>query len=218
MDIIYQSRFSYQHDSYFDYKLTFNIPFNSTQEIELNNFYLVINYLNDESLHFKMGSLSILPVEDDSCDILINNMKGIVNTISQKQFLVGIVLDIENLVDCIELINISSISSVVDLDLSNIVYLENSDINSTMAINEILGFNYDPLIYTHNHTTISIDLDSRNVLFIPLKYKQVIQIKTLGFIIEYFKNGEYHYQLIYPFKFFNTYTESIVEKLEYDYN
>ena len=99
-----------------------------------------------------------------------------------------------------------------------LVYLENSDINSTMAINEILGFNYDPLIYTHNHTTISIDLDSRNVLFIPLKYKQVIQIKTLGFIIEYLKNGEYHYQLIYPFKFFNTYTESIVEKLEYDYN
>ena len=35
VDIIYQSRFSYQHDSYFDYKLTFNIPFNSTQEIEL---------------------------------------------------------------------------------------------------------------------------------------------------------------------------------------
>jgi len=218
VDIVYINRYSYEHDSYFDYKLTFSIPFDSNKEIELNNFYLVINYLNDETLNFKMGSLSILPTTDDSFDILINNMKGIVNTFEEKQYLVGVIFDIENLLDCIEIINISTISSIVDLDLSNIVYLDSSDINPTEDIKDLLCFEYDPFIYNHNINNINIDLSNELILFIPLKYKQVIQVKTLGFIIEYLQNGEYHYQLIYPFKFFNTYSESIVEKIEYDFN
>ncbi len=60
VDIVYINRYSSEHDSYFDYKLTFSIPFDSNTEIELNNFYLVINYLNDEGkLYFVMRKIPV---------------------------------------------------------------------------------------------------------------------------------------------------------------
>ena len=216
-DIKYIDRYSYEQDSYYDYNLTFYIPFQSNGEIELKNFYLIINYLNDESLNFKMGSLSILSTNDLSSDILIKNMKGIVNVYDEKQYLVGIIFDIEGLENSIEVINILTISGIVDLNLNKTVVLESHDILATTIIDDLLDAPYDPFEKT-NKGKLNMDLDQEQILLIPLSYNEKIQIKTLGFMIEYLKNGEYHYQLVYPFMFFNTNTESIVEKFEYDYN
>lgn len=216
-DIVYLGRYSYEGDSYFDYRFQLMLPFRSDQEIELNNFYLVINYLNNETLNLKMGSLSVLSTDEGDREIVIKNLKGIVNEYDNKQYLVGIIFNFASINNFIEIININPISTIIENDLENIKLLESVEINSTMSISELLEYDYNPFS-KNNKTTISLDLDKEKAILVPLKYNKKVQIKTLGFIIEYLNNGEYQYQLVYPFQFFNTSIESLVEKVEYDYD
>ena len=48
--------------------------------------------------------------------------------------------------------------------------------------------------------------------------RENLNVKTLGFIIDYLDNGIYKQQIVYPFKFFETGENSTVEKIEYDFN
>lgn len=208
--------YQYQYDQYYDYDLTISIPFTSNEVIKFKNFFLVLEYLNDEKLNFKMGTLALLTKPSSQNEIIINSLKGIVNVANQKETVVGIILKMSSLHDEIILNKVEIISSVVNANMNEIKELKNCP-DQTEEISKILQKEYD-IFKRVNDTTTEILINNEKTLVVPFSYDFVSQVKTLGFILHYQINSESFEQIIYPFKFFETTNFSQIEKMSYDYH
>lgn len=212
-----EDKFYYQNDGYYDYQLKIKIPFKTSSQIQLTNFYLRLEYQNDEKLNFKMGSLAFI-FDNDSYqnNFLISNLKGIINEINNQKTLVGINLKIESKQEMLTLNSIETISSKVKTNLQETKIIS-SELNFNDDITEILGKDYD-LFKPNNQDELNLVLNNNTNLFVPLIYNEYCQIKVLGLIINYTIADKQFSQLIYPFKFFETTSTKEIEKMSYKIN
>lgn len=215
VDISKQNKnLNHENESYYSYRLLFKFPFSSSDIIVLNNFYLNIEYTNDEKIVLPMGSLAIASNNYSGTDIIISSMQGIVNKSNENNTLVGVVLRTASLEKNIQIIGIKAISSIVEINLNEVEKINDKTIVNNEPIEKILGKEYD--IYNYiTSTTLNSPIEMNLQYILPLMYKKSQVVTTVGFIIKYLKNDVEFEQIIYPFKFFNCDNNVDIKKIMY---
>lgn len=203
VDISKQSKnLSHKNENYYSYRLLFKFPFSSNDIIVLNNFYLNIEYINDEKIVLPMGSLALATNSYSGTDIIISSMQGIVNRNNENDTLVGIVLRPTSLTKNIQIIDIKAISSVVEVNLDEVEEINNKTIINNELMEEILGKEYDIYNYIPS-TKLNSPIEINSQYILPLMYKKSQIITTIGLVIKYLNNDVEFEQIVYPFKFFS---------------
>lgn len=214
-DIIKQKdTVKFEEKNYYSYKCSFDLNFYSNVGEYIKEAILVFNYLNEEVIELRIGSIS---VNQDiySTDFNVTNMKGIVNEYEGTKMLVGVCLNLSSLSN-LKIKEIISLSSITKVDLKNITEV-NINIESINKINDIIP-NYQ--IITDNVGNKEIDLfeNETKQLFIPLVYDKYQTVTSLGFKIVYEIDGKEKEGIIYPFVFFKTNNLEYIniERLDYE--
>ena len=160
------------------YEYSFYINLDLKINIEIENAFLYINYLNQKDIAIDIGSISLYRINENSFnDFSITNLKGVVNQISGKKTLVGIVFDIKSN-ECININNISLfdlntyISGIYDISQEVINYSDNID----LIINKEYNLNDEEII-------VNKLVDKTKSFIITLGYKRYIPISELEFYI-----------------------------------
>lgn len=206
----------YQDKIYYSYQLLFKLPFSSNEVIKLNNFYLKMEYVNDEKITLPMGTIALAANQYTGNAVIISSMQGIVNKSNDSDTLVGIVLKTNSL-NNIEITNIKTVSTITEINLEEIKEITNEKIINDKPIEEILEKEYD--IYDVKLTPrLNRTIEIGKMYVLPLMYRKAESIKTLAIIIKYFENGEELEQIVYPFKFFSGNQKMNVKKIVYDGN
>ncbi len=202
-------KIKYDGEEYFGYQLSFDLPFSSNDIMKFNNFYLKMEYVNDEIISLPLGSVAIASSDYLGDDLVIGSLQGIVNDSNNYQTLVGIVIKPLSEADDVEIVDIKAVSSVVSLNLGDSVELIDEVVNND-SLEKLLNKEYD-LYNSKLDSQLREPLEMGKQYLIPFHYNKCQQIKTLAFTITYLKNNELFEQLIYPFQFFNG-PEQIVAK------
>lgn len=207
---------TYENNKYHQYQLSFKLPFSSNEIIKMNNFYLNLEYTNDEKLSLPMGTIAIASNNYNGNDIIISSMEGVVNENNDHQMLVGITLKPKMIEKDIIINKIKTISAITNLNLGEIKEIT-SEIENDQPLNDLLGKEYD--LYNNKLINkLSLEIQSDKKYLIPLIYSKMDSITTLAFIIEYEKNGEIFEQVIYPFKFYSSSKDTLTKRLVYGRN
>lgn len=207
---------TYENNKYHQYQLSFKLPFSSNEIIKMNNFYLNLEYTNDEKLSLPMGTIAIASNNYNGNDIIISSMEGVVNENNDHQMLVGITLKPKMIEKDIIINKIKTISAITNLNLGEIKEIT-SEIENDQPLNDLLGKEYD--LYNNKLINkLSLEIQSDKKYLIPLIYSKMDSITTLAFIIEYEKNGEIFEQVIYPFKFYSSSNDTLTKRLVYGRN
>lgn len=204
---------TYNEQAYYLYKLSFKLPFSSNEIIKMNNFYLDIEYINEERVSLPMGTIAIASNIYQGSDVTISSLQGIVNEKNNNNMLVGITIKPNLLSKDIDIINLEAVSAVSKLNLSETKEIT-SDIENDQAISSILEKDYD-ILNEQLISELNLQMKSGKKYVIPLTYTKFEPYTTLGFIIKYVKNDEIFEQAIYPFKFFSSENQKNVKLVTY---
>ena len=205
---------NHKNENYYSYRLLFKFPFSSSDIIVLNNFYLNIEYTNDEKIVLPMGSLALATNNYSGTDIIISSMQGIVNKINDNDTLVGIVLRTTSLANDIQIVGIKAISSIVEINLDEVEEINDKEIINNEPIEKFLRKEYD--IYNYiTSTELNSPIEMNLQYILPLMYKRSQVVTTIGFVIRYLNNGTEFEQIIYPFKFFSGTEHVDIKKTNY---
>lgn len=168
--------------------------------------YLGLELRNGEIVFLKIGSFSLYKVSAfGSNDLSISRLQGIVNKIDDVKTLVGLCLTLKNKTSAkITVTDIKPLSEILHPALNDIVYPEERVIQSGEAIQELIG-SYDPYTIETGKVTINIKPESELRILFPLKYKNLLPVKRLGFFVEYELNGETRKLYFNEFTFFTDY-------------
>ncbi len=204
-------KIKYDGEEYFGYQLSFDLPFSSNDIMKFNNFYLKMEYVNDEIISLPLGSVAIASSDYLGDDLVIGSLQGIVNDSNNYQTLVGIVIKPLSEADDVEIVDIKAVSSVVSLNLGDSVELIDEVVNND-SLEKLLNKEYD-LYNSKLDSQLREPLEMGKQYLIPFHYNKCQQIKTLAFTIKYLKNNELFEQLIYPFQFFNGPSQAVAKKV-----
>ena len=217
IDIKKDTLYEYENVNYYNYELKLLIPFKSNSLISLENCYMKINYLNDETLNFKLGKIFLYNKEESTKVFTISSLKGIVSIVNDKKTLSGVILSLKNEIDNLTITNIESLNNNVLVNVGKIKQLEHADYEATTPISEILGYEYS-IYESVNQIDILYEIDKEIILFLPLSYLTSSNITTLGFEITYLLDDNTYSQIIEPFMFFKSYEDVLVDHFVYDFN
>lgn len=202
----------YEEEKYYGYKLIIDLPFSSTEIIKYQNFYLKLEYINDEEVCLPMGSLALVAKDLSGEDLVITSLQGIVNRQGDYQTLVGVMIKLSSTSD-VKILDIKAISSVVNLNLGETIETD-EDTKNNDDLSTILNKEYD--IYSNKLVDKLINpLELKKRYLIPLSYSSYEQVRTLSFIIKYMKNDIIFEQAIEAFPFFSE-RRMIAKKVVYD--
>ena len=209
-----KKKVSYMEKDYYQYNFTLGINFFADQKININNAYLVLDYPDDSSINFRIGSIVRYYAQNEG-DLEYTRLKGIINAYDKKSYLCGILINL-NSTNKIKITDIYSLSSGVNTDGKNIM-IGDMSYASNINMHDIIK-SYNPLDLSTQMKPLY--LEGSQTLFIPLVYDSLKQITISSFVIKYEYNGEVYEKLIYPFKYFdvkNAYDYKI-NKVTYDAN
>ncbi len=197
----------YQNQTFYKYRFNLMLPLKEIDNFSLDDATLELNYISDESLSLKLGTFIMYDNLNDS-HLTITKLKGVVNTIDNLQVLCGMGITISSK-NNVTIKKIETLDQRININNDQIKVLENSDYLNETLMSTLLQDEYNPYhVNTTNNLDITInDTESKHYL-IPFSYQKLFSIDTLGFIITYSLDGIIYQQLIYPFKFYATTTNS----------
>lgn len=209
--------YEYNDKNYYDYELKLLIPFKSDSLISLENCYMSMNYINDETLDFKIGKVFLYNKDSSVKAFTISSLKGLVTTINEEQTLSGVILSLTKEYDNLTIINIETLNNNVIINKGKITELEHTNYESTTPINDVLGYEYN--IYNQpSDKNINYNVDKNLIFLLPLSYLNQTSVSTLGFKITYIMDNTVYHQVIEPFMFFKSYLDFEVDFFVYDIN
>lgn len=198
----------------YNFYLTPTLKLEDDFSFEITNCLLDLTYKQGVNLSIGIGSFSYYYFKDNSADIRLTKLNGLINDFDEKT-LVGINLSLssneekEIKINKIQVLDLNVAISSNDIK-SNINFTQGEDINS------VLGYNYDLFSLTQEED-LNLSFENNINLFIPLKYRDKLYTNKVGLKIEYEINGEIKYFWIDDFTFFETkiYTKYQINNLKY---
>lgn len=217
--------FEISHEMYYLYEFIFTIDTRTESDftLEIERAYLNLETKFDEVLKILIGSFCLYKVKEfGSEDLVVANLKGIVNDVDNFKRLVAVDIGLRN--NCNVKINIVEIE-FLDINIcgssTNTIISTNQNYQSSTSLNQILGYEYDifqrEAIETH---FCQLDADESMKLLIPLKYNQDINLYQFGIKIIYQIDNQVYNLYIDDFLFFETFeftTEQISKLNIYTY-
>lgn len=212
---------------YYLFSFVFTLPQVDATNYDLciNDAILLLECINDE-IEIKLGSFYYYKIPyfgDESENLSISKLKGIVNYVNANKTLVGLVLGLRNnSKDDIKITSIEIFDKTIYPSMGD-VKLVDEDVSSSDNLSGLLGYDYN--IYKEEdklEKEIVIYKDEVVNYLIPLKYNKDYIIDSASMVINYkLNNKEYSYYLdnITLFTDFNlTIDESMLEVLTYNGN
>ncbi len=198
-----EETFKFQDKIYYKNVLTFKLPIETDQILNIDNANLKIEYINDEILTVKVGNISFFG-ENYPTNLKIHKVQGLVKDFGTYESLSGIILSISSLYDC-QLTGIDFISPTI---LSNNDYIKVSDNLEYEHLTDpkvIFGNDFDNFkLSTNSFQNINLNKNIKKDVIIPLHYLEKEFVDSLGIIITYEVNGIVYKQVINPYKLFQT--------------
>jgi len=195
---------------YLKNKWYYNVLFSLKPLIEVtNNFtlemidaYLEIAFKNDSYAKLSIGSFSYYLFQENSQNLSITKLKGLVNTFNNNKRLVGVLIGIKNNTNKqIKITNIYPLDLNIKVAYKDIIKC--NDFIQGETIKEILGYDYN-LFEIEENVKLNLCVDDEIRIFIPLKYIKDIVINKMGFLIEYELDKETFYYCLDDFLFFES--------------
>lgn len=212
---------------YYLFSFVFTLPQVDATNYDLciNDAILLLECINDE-IEIKLGSFYYYKIPyfgDESENLSISKLKGIVNYVNANKTLVGLVLGLRNnSKDDITITSIDIFDKTIHPSMSDIKLIDD-DVSSSDNLSGLLGYEYN--IYKEEDKEakdIVIYKDETVNYLIPLKYINDYIIDSASMVINYqVNNKDYSYYLdnITLFTDFNlTIDESKLEVLTYNGN
>jgi hypothetical protein len=171
-----------------------------SDELLFENAYLSIVYKNYTILDIKIGSVNFVSCNQQQDKLEIDQLKAIMNNISNQDEMVGVVIGFNTNYKAI-IKNIRFVNPFISFDVSYAKGLT-EDINVYTPISDVLGFNYNN-IGVGNKASLNVNSSVR--YFIPIKYSNRLKNNCLSFIIEYEVDKNPYTLYFDNFKFFDRY-------------
>lgn len=188
---------------YYEKKLTIKLDIDSSSLININNANLRINYITGEHLTIKVGNLNFLKAASSE-HLKIHKVQAIVNDFGLYDSLSGIILSISSEEEC-QITNMTPISTTVNINNNYLFWEETIEYDHNKPLKEIFGDNYDSFnVSTKGFKTIKLNKNSKKDVMIPLYYIQNEYVDSLGIIVEYEINSVKYYQLVNPYKLYQS--------------
>ena len=97
------------------------------------------------------------------------------------------------------------ISATVNINNNYLFWEETIEYDHNKPLKEIFGDNYDSFnISTKSFETFKLNKNTKKDVMIPLYYIQSEYVDSLGIIVEYEINSVKYYQLINPYKLYQS--------------
>ena len=188
---------------YYEKKLTIKLDIDSLDLININNANLKINYITGEYLILKVGNLNFLKAVSSEL-LKIHKVQAVVNDFGLYDSLSGIILSISCEEEC-KITNMTPISATVNINNNYLFWEETIEYDHNKPLKEIFGDNYDSFnISTKSFETFKLNKNTKKDVMIPLYYIQSEYVDSLGIIVEYEINSVKYYQLINPYKLYQS--------------
>jgi len=192
----------YKGKDYYLFNIT--IDFNEVDisdfDLKIRDCYLEVDYLNGESFSLYLGDMFISFGEVLSSNHLdYFNLYGVINEIEGENYLLAIIIKLENLSNLpITITDISSVNDIVSFDVLN-HYKTSEKIDAAIDLVELLG-DYDHLENKEKSTFV---LEDEYYYLIPLVYESYEKIYRLPITIEYSYNYELYSLELDDYLFFD---------------
>ena len=192
----------YKGKSYYLFNIT--IDFNEVNitdfELKIRDCYLEMDYVNGDTIELFIGDIFISFGEVTSSNHLdYFNMYGIINEIEEENYLLAIMIKLENLTNQeITITNIKSVNDIVKFDLIN-HYKTTEKIDGSFSLMDLIG--------EYNHLEIKeagkFILEDEYYYLIPLVYESLEKVYRLPITIEYSYNYELYSLELDDYLFFD---------------
>lgn len=197
----------YDNVELYGYNLEVTVPFTTSEIVKFKNAYLKLEYINEEELSFKVGSVCLYNEVESDNSLGYSSLKGIYHNQNDTTMLGGVWVKLNNL-NPITITKINALSVYASVD--NTLTREGSE-TKEYVIN-------DYPILDANKNIEEVSFDPFASIIINLKYNEVVENNTIGFVIDYVEDGVSKSQVISPFKFYQTSKAPVMEIYNYVYD
>ena len=202
------NKLTVNEETYYGYDYIFEVELVTETDFEflLSEAYLGLELRNGEVIFLKLGSFSLYKISGfGSEELSVSHLQGIVNKIDDVKTLVGICFTLKNKTSAeITVTDLKVFSQILHPALSDIIFPEAKTIKSGEDIQELIG-SYNPYKVEVGNINFTIKPKSEVKILLPLKYKTLLPVKELGFIVEYELKGEIRNLYFNEFTFFTDY-------------
>lgn len=209
----------YDGEKYYQYLFTFNINFNTEEEIKwyFEQAILQINYNGNLEYDILIGQFSFVKVKNNSEDVIISYIKPIITEIETNSYLSGLILGLRKSENCnnvkinyIEIMN----TNMHPGELIDIV--KERPLDNTFE--DIFGYNFINTNIGDGNINYNINDDDIIYIKIPIYYERLYLTTSFPLKINYsYNNKELDYYL-YDYTFYNPTNEVISKQNIHFYN
>ena len=190
-------------EPYYEYILKLKFDLKSNDLIYIRNSKLQIKYSTEEILDVELGNICFSNNVTDN-HFNVHKVQSIVNDFGTHESLVGVIMSLSTNYNC-TIKNIKPISSSILINKEKIVVGNNLEYDHNELAVNIFGSDFNSFKYsTNTFSDITFNKNIKKDVAIPLCYIEKEYVDNIGFIIEYVIENITYYQIINPYKLFNT--------------
>ena len=205
----------YKDETYYGYILELKMPFKNSEYARYLDVSIKFTYPSFEVIKLNLGNL-IIYENYPTKNIHLQHLKGVVNEINSKSYLVGVAFTITSKCDMV-VKNIVSLNPNISFQNDNFVILDSLDFDNYQDISTLLDFKYEVTYKDEYGLDLKLGQDEECSILIPISYETLNFVNTLAFNIEYEVNGIKYTETISPFKYFSNFSGAL-EEVVYDPN
>lgn len=209
--ISFNGKSRYNESVYYGYLISFVVPFLTEDLISISDAYLKIEYINSESISFNIGSVYMIQ-DNENDELFYTTNKGYTINAYDNILLGCVNIHLKKNNECHDDINIVNIDAI-----STKCYVDKAKLLSTNDDISLEGYNIIRDSTTPNNS-YPLELTGDEYLSLYLKYDEIYETSSLGFVIYYEVNNIIKKKIVYPFKYYKTSKPKEVIEYYYEYD
>lgn len=204
--IEYYRQIEIDEEIYYEYKFSFSFPIDAEIEEDfiIDEAFLILNF-SDDSISLYIGDFNYYKVSkiQDSSNIRISKIKGIVNVVDERKRVVGLNVKVENISSKdLKITELNIFNENLNFDGEEVKILETEIVHNKDISELVSDYNYLDSFSKTNNLNIIINANSSLDLFIPIVYIKDIVCNEFGFAIDFLFGEEKETYIYDDFIFF----------------